>query len=428
MTADATPITGLATIEAALDALRAGLPVLVLDDADRENEGDVVLAAQTLTPEWLAWTIRHSSGYVCAPLSNARADLLDLPLMVASNADPLRTAYTVTVDAASGVTTGISAADRTRTIRTLADPHTQASDLIRPGHVVPLRARDGGVLERGGHTEAAVDLCRLAGLAEVGAIAELVHDDGTMMRAPAVLALGREHGVPVITIADLIEWRKASARVVEGARTWLPTDLGSFETVCYHDRLTGADHLLLISPEGLGTREQPPVVRIHSECVTSEVFGSLRCDCGEQLDAALHRIAAEPGAIVYLRGHEGRGVGLIAKLRAYRLQDTGLDTVDAQLQLGLPVDDREYGAAAGILRAAGVERVRLLTNNPDKVHGLAEAGVDVADVLPSVSHATALNIDYLRAKRDRLGHTLLLDPADQTPAPEPTHAHQGTEH
>lgn len=404
-------MTGFATIERALEALRAGLPVLVLDDENRENEGDVVLAAETLTTEWLAWTIRHTSGYLCAPMTNERADLLELPLMVARNADPLRTAYTITVDAASGVTTGISAADRTRTLQVLADPATGASDLIRPGHVVPLRARDGGVLERAGHTEAAVDLCRQAGLSPVGAIAELVHDDGTMMRSPDVHVLGEATGLPVITIAALAAWRRIHDRVTEIARTNLPTPQARFEVIGYLDRLTGADHLLLISPHGLGSPEAPPLIRVHSECLTGDVFGSRRCDCGPQLEHALDVIADRPGAIVYLRGHEGRGVGLLAKLQAYQLQDEGFDTVDAQLELGLPIDDREYGAAAAILHAVGAKRVRLLTNNPRKADALVTAHVEVASAEPLRIPPTAQNVAYLRTKRDRLGHTLVIDQA-----------------
>ena len=329
--------------------------------------------------------------------------------MVTANADPLRTAYTVSVDAASGVDTGISAADRTHTLRTLADPHATAADLIRPGHVLPLRARDGGVLERGGHTEAAVDLCRLAGLSPVGVIAEMVHDDGTMMRTPDVLALGTQHGLPVVTIADLVAWRTVHDRVAEAARTTLPTPQGVFQVVGYHDLLTDEAHLLLVSPHGLGTPDNPPLVRVHSECLTGDVFGSLRCDCGPQLDAALRRIAEEPGAVVYLGGHEGRGVGILAKLQAYRLQDEGRDTVDAQLDLGLPVDDREYGAAAAILHATGVTRLRLLTNNPDKVDGLAAGGVEVTAIEPINTPPTTANLGYLRTKRDRLGHTLTFD-------------------
>ena len=311
---------GFASVEQALDALRAGRPVLVLDDEDRENEGDVILAAQTLEASWLAWTIRHTSGYICAPMPNDLADRLDLPLMVAHNEDRLRTAYTITVDATEGVTTGISAADRTHTIRMLAESSSAASDFVRPGHVVPLRARDGGVLERRGHTEAAVDLARLAGLSPVGAIGELVHDDGTMMRTPDVLALGARHDLPTITIEALVRWRRRHDRVEQVVRTTVPTAHGAFAAVGYRDRLTGAEHVALVSPHGLGPA---PVVRVHSECLTGDAFGSLRCDCGPQLDAALARIGSAPGVVVYLRGQEGRGVGLLDKLRAYAVQDAG---------------------------------------------------------------------------------------------------------
>jgi len=398
-----------ASIEQALDALRRGIPVLALDDAARENEGDVILAADTLTDSWLAWTIRHSSGYICAPMPAARADRLELPLMVPQNQDPLRTAYTVTVDAASGVTTGISAADRAHTIRTLAASGATAGDLIRPGHVLPLRARAGGVLERPGHTEAAVDLCRLAGLTPVGAIGEVVNDDGTMMRTPEVLALGAEFGLPVITIADLVVWRQRHDRVSERARTRVPLAEGVFETVGYLDLVTGAEHMAMISPHGLGDAADVPLVRVHSECLTGDVFGSLRCDCGPQLQESLRRIAEQPGVVIYLRGHEGRGIGLLDKLRAYALQDAGADTVDAQLQLGLPVDDREYGAAAGILHALGVEAVRLLSNNPGKRTELIAGGIDVVEVEPIELPANPANVRYLRTKRDRMGHTLTLE-------------------
>lgn len=407
-----TPTTEFASVPDALAALRAGRPVLVLDDADRENEGDVILAAALATPEWLAWTIRHSSGYLCAPLPGELADRLDLPLMVSNSADPLRTAYTVSVDAAAGVTTGISAADRTRTLRTLAAPDAAASDLIRPGHVLPLRARLGGVLERAGHTEAAVDLCRLAGLAPVGGIAELVHDDGTMMRTTAVLALGDEADLPVLTIADLIAWRRLHDRVAEVARTWLPTRHGRFELIGYRDLRTGAEHLLVVSPHGLGSADAPPLVRLHSECLTGDAFGSLRCDCGPQLDRALALIGRRPGAVVYLRGHEGRGVGLLNKLQAYALQDCGRDTVDAQLDLGLPVDDREYGAGAAILAASGVQRVRLLTNNPAKASGLVAHGVAVTAVEPLLIPPNPANRRYLVTKAERLGHQLTPDLAE----------------
>ncbi|MGL4177411.1 MAG: 3,4-dihydroxy-2-butanone-4-phosphate synthase [Dermatophilaceae bacterium] len=402
--------TRLATVEQAIDALRAGRPVLVVDDAGRENEGDVVLAAQTLTDEWVAWTVRHTSGFLCAPLPSELADRLELPPMVADNRDPLRTAYTVTVDAAAGVGTGISAADRARTARVLADPASTASDLRRPGHLVPLRARDGGVLVRAGHTEAAVDLCRLAGLAPVGVIAELVDDQGAMLRLPGVLALGAQHDLPVLTIADLAAWRQRHDRMVRVADTVIPTDHGRFRAVALRDTVTGDEHLALVSPLGMPGRA--PLVRVHSECLTGDAIGSRRCDCGPQLDRALARVAAEGGMVVYLRGHEGRGVGLAEKLRAYELQDTGLDTVDAQLALGLPVDARDYAAAAGILVDLGVLRCRLLTNNPAKVVGLREHGIEVVAVERLGVPPSAENARYLRTKRERLSHDLVLDPRD----------------
>jgi 3,4-dihydroxy 2-butanone 4-phosphate synthase/GTP cyclohydrolase II len=400
----------LSTIEMALDALRAGRPVLVLDDEDRENEGDVVLAGQTLTDEWMAWTIRHTSGYICAPVTEEVADRLDLPLMVRDNRDPRRTAYTVTVDAASGVSTGISAADRAHTIRILSDPQAGAHDLIRPGHVVPLRARSGGVLARPGHTEAAVDLCRLAGLEPVGAIGELVADDGTMMRTPDVLALGAATDLPVVTIADLVAWRQRHDRVARVADTVLPTRHGTFRTLAYRDVLTGVEHLALVSP--LGVPDKAPLVRVHSECLTGDVLGSQRCDCGPQLDRSLERVAAEGGVVVYVRGHEGRGVGLGAKLRAYELQDRGLDTVDAQLELGLPIDAREYSAGAAVLLDLGVHELRLLTNNPAKVNAMRAHGIRVVAVERLRITPVAENATYLRTKRDRMGHDLVIDPSE----------------
>jgi 3,4-dihydroxy 2-butanone 4-phosphate synthase/GTP cyclohydrolase II len=403
-------VSRLATVEEALAALRAGRPVLVTDDANRENEGDVVLAGESLSEEWMAWAVRHSSGYVCAPVPEATADRLGLPLMVADNRDPLRTAYTVTVDAADGVTTGISAADRAHTVRTLADPAATPDSLIRPGHVVPLRAKDGGVLVRPGHTEAAVDLCRLAGLAPVAAIAELVNDDGTMMRLPEVLETGAEHDLPVLTIASLVAWRQRHDRVERLAETSLPTEHGTFAVTGYRDLVTGDEHLALVSPRGLGGRA--PLARLHSECLTGDVLGSQRCDCGPQLHRALERVATEGGVVVYLRGHEGRGVGLLAKLAAYELQDQGFDTVDAQVELGLPIDAREYAAGAAILTDLGIEAVRLLTNNPMKVDALRGHGVEVAAVERISIAPLATNEAYLRTKRDRLGHSLMLGATD----------------
>ena len=403
--------TRLSTIEEALEALKAGLPVLVTDDENRENEGDVILAAAKATTKWLAWTIRHTSGYICVPMSESRADRLGLPLMVVDNRDPRRTAYTVTVDAAEGVTTGISAADRAHTIRLLAQEDSIASDFNRPGHVVPLRARHGGVLVRGGHTEAAVDLCRLAGLAPVGAIGELVHDDGSMMRLPAVLDLGVEHNLPVITIAALIAWRQRNDRVERIAETQLPTKQGVFRVVGYRDLVTGTEHLALVSPKGIQGRA--PLARLHSECLTGDVFGSQRCDCGPQLERSLERVGAEGGVVVYLRGHEGRGVGLLSKLQAYELQDKGFDTVDAQTELGLPIDAREYVSGAAILADLGVGAVRLLTNNPMKVNAMRDHGIQVVAVERLSMVPGAHNAAYLRTKRDRMGHDLVLDEDDK---------------
>ncbi|SDE30263.1 3,4-dihydroxy-2-butanone-4-phosphate synthase [Auraticoccus monumenti] len=407
------------TVEEALAALREGRPVLVTDPADREDEGDVVLAGETVSAEWMAWTIRHSSGYVCAPMPAERADALRLPPMVVENADPRRTAYTVTVDARIGVGTGISAADRAHTIRTLAGAATTAEDLTRPGHVVPLRARPGGVLERPGHTEAAVDLCRLAGLQPVAAIAELVDDDGTMLRSPALLRLAAEHDLPVLSIEQLIRWRAVHDRVRRVTETTIPTEHGVFTVVGYRDLLTGVDHLAMISPRGVPDQ---PLVRLHSECLTGDVLGSQRCDCGSQLSAALARVAAEGGAVVYLRGQEGRGVGLLDKLRAYAVQDQGLDTVDAQTALGLPVDAREYGAGAAILTDLQASSVRLLTNNPLKAEDLRRHGLEISSVEPLLTQPTSANTRYLRTKRDRMGHHLgasVLDTAHHLHGPQP---------
>lgn len=390
-------MSGFATIPDALEALRAGRPVLVLDDADREDEGDVVLAAQTATAEWLAWTIRYTSGYICAPMTEERADRLELPLMVTRNEDSLRTAYTITVDAAAQVTTGISAADRTRTLHVLADPTATPGDLVRPGHVVPLRARDGGVLVRRGHTEATVDLCRLAGLEPVGAIGELTADDGTMLRTPEVLALGAEHDLLVVTIADLVAWRHLHDRVERVTTTTLPTRHGRLVAHGYRDLVTGAEHVALTRPGGSR-------VRVHSECLTGDAFGSRRCDCGPQLDAALAEVAEHGGAVVYLRGHEGRGVGLLDKLRAYAEQDAGADTVEAQIALGLPVDAREYGAAVAVLHDLGLTDVELMTNNPAKVEALERGEIAVRRVPIHVGEGPD-NAGYLATKRDRLGHT-----------------------
>ncbi len=409
-----------ARVERAIAEIAAGRPVVVVDDHDRENEGDIILAAATVTPETMAFTIRHTSGLICVPASGEILDRLELPLMVAENRDQFRTAYTITVDAATGVGTGISAADRTRTARVLADPHARPADLTRPGHVLPLRARDGGVLARRGHTEAAVDLARLAGLPEAGVLAELVHDDGTLMRLPALREFAARHGLALISVEELAAYRRRTERLVERvAATRLPTRHGDLTAVAYRDVLDGVEHVALVAgdlPAPGQAAQEPVLARVHSECLTGDAFGSARCDCGPQLDAALDRIAAEGrGVVVYLRGHEGRGIGLAAKLAAYALQDAGRDTVDANLEQGLPADAREYGVAAQILRDLGMPAVRLLTNNPAKVTGLEAGGATVVERLPLALPPDPRHLGYLRTKRDRMGHDLPhLDPSVET--------------
>ncbi|WP_375384671.1 GTP cyclohydrolase II [uncultured Microbacterium sp.] len=406
----------LATIPEALDALRAGRPVIVADDENRENEGDVILSAQLATPEWIAWTVRWSSGFICAPMPADWADRLDLPPMVALNEDARGTAYTVSVDAADRRnSTGISANDRAHTLNVLADPASTPGSVIRPGHILPLRAVDGGVRERGGHTEAAVELMKLAGLAPVGAIAEVVAEDGGMMRLPGLIELGERDGVLVITIEQLIAHlgevdpidstttavhkRRVSLR----AEAHVPTAHGDFRFLAYKDRVTGTDHLAVISGD---LTDDAPLVRVHSECLTGEAFDSLKCECGPQLDAALDAISTQGGVVIYMRGHEGRGIGLINKLRAYSLQERGLDTVDANLALGLPADARDYAAAAGILADLGVEKVRLLTNNTDKVRQLRELGLEISEQVPLLVGVGPNNHQYLSTKRDRMGHII----------------------
>ena len=405
----------LADIPSALDALRLGRPVIVADDEGRENEGDVIISAQLATQEWIAWTVRYSSGFICAPMTNEIADQLDLPVMVLNNEDPLGTNYTVSVDAADRLSTGISAADRAHTLRVLADPASAPASLHRPGHILPLRARDGGVRERSGHTEAGVDLMKLAGLVPVAAIAEIVAEDGEMMRLPGLLELGEREGLHVITIKDLISYLdefhpnralptiaplNEAPRVDFEVETTVPTRHGLFRVRAYRDRSTGADHVAFVA----GNPVNGAIVRVHSECLTGEAFGSLKCECGPQLDASLDIIQEEGGVVVYLRGQEGRGIGLINKLRAYELQEDGLDTLDANVALGLPVDSREYGAATSILHELGLSSVRLLTNNPEKVRQLELHGVAVTERVPLVVGIGEYNEEYLATKRDRMGH------------------------
>ena len=394
---------GLATVPELLDELRAGRAIVLVDDADRENEGDLVFAAEHATPELLAFTIRHTGGIVCVAMPNDVADRLDLPPMVARNTANRETAFTVTIEATQGVSTGISAADRARTIRVVADPRSSAADLDRPGHVFPLRARDGGVLRRAGHTEAGVDLCRLAGLQPVAAISEVMHDDGTMMRLPALRAFAAEHGLKVGAIADLIAYRlERDAFVERVAEAKLPTPWAEFRVVGYRDVLHGTEHVAMVL--GDVADGEPALVRMHSECLTGDALHSLRCDCGFQRDAALKAIAdAGRGVLVYLR-QEGRGIGLLNKLRAYALQDAGADTVEANEQLGFAADLRDYGVGAQILVDLGVRRLRLLTNNPRKVVGLQGFGMEVVERVPLHAGENPYNEAYLATKRAKLGH------------------------
>ncbi len=395
----------LDSVERAIKDIAAGRPVVVVDDADRENEGDLVFAAESATPELLAFTIRHARGLICVPMLGEDLDRLNLPQMTSDNQEHMGTAFTVSVDARTGISTGISAADRSRTIQLLADPEAAAADLVRPGHLFPLRYTDGGVLRRRGHTEAAVDLARLAGLRPAGVVTEIVNEDGTMARLPRLREFADEHGLQLISIEQLIDYRRRTeAMVSQQARTTLPTAYGDWQAYGYLNTVDGVEHMALVLGE-LGDGEEV-LARVHSECLTGDVFGSLRCDCGAQLEAAMALIAAEGrGVVLYLRGHEGRGIGLLSKLRAYQLQDHGSDTVDANLQLGLPVDARDYSTGAQILTDLGVRSARLLTNNPDKVAGLSQHGLDVTAV-PLPVPVTAQNLRYLAAKRDRMGHTI----------------------
>ncbi len=394
---------GLASVAELLDELRAGRPIIVVDDEDRENEGDLVLPAGRATTENVAFMIRHTGGVVCLALTEDAADRLELPPMVEHNTARRGTAFTVTIEAKDGITTGISAHDRALTIRTAAAADATAADLSRPGHVFPLRAKRGGVLRRAGHTEASVDLCRLAGLEPAAAISELMHDDGSMMRLPAIREFAAEHGLKVGTIAGLIEFRLSQdsfvRRVVSAA---LPTRFGAFTVHGYVDELTGAEHVALTM--GDVSSGDDVLVRMHSECLTGDALHSLRCDCGAQRDAALARIAEEGrGVLVYLR-QEGRGIGLLNKLRAYHLQDEGLDTVEANEHLGLPVDGREYGVGAQILVDLGVKRMRLLTNNPRKLAALRGFGLRSVERVPLHVGETVYNERYLRTKEQKLGH------------------------
>lgn len=401
-------------VAAAVAAIAQGQAVVVVDDADRENEGDLIFAAGKATADLVAFMIRYTSGVVCVPMLGDQLDRLDLPPMTSVNQDRKQTAYSVSVDARDGVTTGISAHDRAHTIRVLADSATEPWELTRPGHVFPLRAVTGGVLQRAGHTEAAVELARLAGLTPAGAICELVNDDGSMMRAPECREFADEHGLLMISIADLIAHvRRTESQVERVVETTLPTAYGDFRAVGFRSTIDGEEHVALVA--GDIADGEDVLVRVHSECLTGDALGSLRCDCGPQLHAALAQVADEGrGVVLYLRGHEGRGIGLLHKLSAYRLQDAGRDTVDANLDLGLPADAREYGTGAQILADLGVRTLRLLTNNPAKRAGLEGYGLRIVERLPLVVGETEQNRAYLQTKADRMGHDFPSLPAELT--------------
>jgi 3,4-dihydroxy 2-butanone 4-phosphate synthase/GTP cyclohydrolase II len=401
-------MSDFAEIERAIADIAAGRPVVVVDDADRENEGDLIFAAEMATPDLVAFMVRYTSGYICVPLTDADCDRLDLPPMYHTNQDRRGTAYTVSVDAIEGTSTGISAHDRALTMRALADPASTREGFTRPGHVVPLRARAGGVLRRPGHTEAAVDLCRMAGLAPAGVLCEIVSakDVEGMARLEELEVFAAEHDLALISIADLIAFRRRTETQVERvAEARIPTAHGEFRAVGYRSTIDGIEHIALV--RGDIANGDDVLVRVHSECLTGDVFGSQRCDCGPQLDAGLAAVAAEGrGVVLYVRGHEGRGIGLMHKLQAYQLQDEGQDTVQANVSLGLPSDARDYGTGAQILADLGVRSMRLLTNNPDKRAGLEGYGLSISGRVPVPVRVTADNLRYLTTKRDRMGHDL----------------------
>ncbi len=397
----------LSGIEEAVAAIGRGEMVVVVDDEERENEGDLIMAAEFATPERIAFFLAHTSGLICVPLLPERCDELELPLMVPRNTESQRTAFTVTVDYRPGTTTGISAGDRAATIQALIDPATKPVELSRPGHILPLRYAPGGVLKRAGHTEAAIDLARLAGCVPAGVLCEIVSEDKqSMARLPELERFARRHDLRVITIAALVRWRRQREKLVERIATArIPTDFGEFTGHAYESLIDGEHHLALVAGEVASAENV--LVRVHSECLTGDVFGSLRCDCGPQLRFALSKVAEEGrGVVVYLRGHEGRGIGLAHKLRAYTLQEQGRDTVDANVELGLPVDSREYGIGAQILVDLGVTTMRLMTNNPAKYGGLEGFGLDIVERVPIEPTPNPENVAYLRTKRERLGHLL----------------------
>ncbi|GAB5521022.1 MAG: bifunctional 3,4-dihydroxy-2-butanone-4-phosphate synthase/GTP cyclohydrolase II [Rhodothermales bacterium] len=394
------------TIQDAIADIRAGKMVIVIDDEDRENEGDFVCAAQTITPEQVNFMAVHGRGLICAPITHQRSLELDLRMMVGQNTALHETAFTVSVDYRRGTSTGISASDRSATIRALADPSAHPEDFGRPGHVFPLRAMDGGVLRRAGHTEAAVDLSRMAGLHPSGVLVEILNEDGTMARVPELMAIAERFGMRIITIKDLIAYRLHHEQLVERViEVDMPTAYGHFHMIAYEEILTGDTHLAMV--KGEWTEEEPVLVRVHSQCVTGDIFGSMRCDCGDQLAAAMQQVeAAGRGVVLYMK-QEGRGIGLINKLRAYKLQEEGMDTVDANLALGFKMDHRDYGIGCQILRDLGLRKLRLMTNNPTKRVALDGYGLEIVDRVPIEIAPNEVNESYLVTKRDRMGHMIL---------------------
>jgi 3,4-dihydroxy 2-butanone 4-phosphate synthase/GTP cyclohydrolase II len=397
--------SAFATIEAAIEDIRQGKFVVVVDAADRENEGDLTIAAQFATPEAVNFMTKEARGLICLCLTEARCDELGLRQMTERNETPYGTAFTVSVEAREGVTTGISAPDRSRTIQVAVDPDAKPDDLVQPGHVFPLRARRGGVLERAGQTEAAVDLTRLAGLIPAGVVCEIMNEDGTMARVPDLIPYCERHGLKLITTAALIEYRRRHERLVERMTTVaMPTVHGDFTAVAFRETLTGKHHVALVKGDVDGA--QNVLVRVHSECLTGDVFHSLRCDCGEQLEQALGRIASEERGVLLYMAQEGRGIGLLNKLRAYELQENGYDTVEANLELGFQPDMRDYGIGNQILAELGLSTIRILTNNPKKITGIEGFGLEVVEQVPIETTPTAQNARYLATKRDKLGHKL----------------------
>ena len=396
----------LNTIREAIDAIAAGKFVVVVDDEDRENEGDLIIAADSVTAEDMAFMVKYTSGVVCCAITNERADALHLPLMVANNTEAMGTAFTISVDVAEGTTTGISASDRSLTCNALANGHIAASGFARPGHVFPLRARAGGVLKRAGHTEAAVDLATMAGLAPAGVLCEIVSDDGTMARLPELIEFAQTHDIPIISIADMIRYRNRHERLVERfSSARIPTIYGEFSAHIYRSSLDDVEHLAFVF--GDLNENEIPLVRVHSECLTGDVLGSLRCDCGSQLELAMELVAENgSGAIIYLRGHEGRGIGLGHKMRAYALQDEGMDTVDANVALGFAPDSREYGIGAQIIADLGIQKMRILTNNPAKYGGLQGYNLEIVERVPLISDSNPENVRYLQTKEERMGHLM----------------------